>query len=218
GRRRALADELVGLAVERGRVQLAGRVLGERRERRDLGRRDARAAAQLPVHRAQTPDPASAVVAVEVPTARRRDCVTPVDVTARDRAVSVLVLVGDDREDELPARVHLLAGREARAALPDAPAVVVQHPLLGGRAHVDLLPRVLADIADVEIAGRAVPREAPRVAQPVAGDLPLRPRLVHIQPEELAQANAQVLCAVPRVAARAAIAHAYIEQPVRPEL
>src|SRR5205823_6549519 len=107
----------------------------------------------------------------EVTAARSRDGLAAVDVAAGDRAVPVHVLVGDDREDELPVRVHVLARGVARPALPDPPAVVVQHSLLPRCAHVDLLPGVLTDVADVEVAGRAVPGEAPRVAQPIAGDL-----------------------------------------------
>src|SRR5215217_7620265 len=206
-----LAREPVDRPVaERRRVDLARRVLAERGEARDLEPLPARAGAELP-------DRALAVVAVDVAAIEGRNRPTPVDVPARDRAAP-RVAVDRDREDEHPAPVHLLAGRVARAALPDAPAVVVERPLLPRRAHVDLLPLALADVADVEIAGLAVPREAPRVPQPVAGDLPARPGLVDVEAQQLAEARAQGLRVVVRVAAATAVAGAGVQAAVGPEL
>src|SRR6185503_19158171 len=98
--------------------------------------------AQLPLHGAQAPDRATAVVAVEVASSGRGHGLAAVDVAARDRA-ALAVRVGHDREDERPARVRLLTVLVARAPLVDAPAVVVQPALLGRSAHVDLLPVAL---------------------------------------------------------------------------
>ena len=59
------------------------------------------------------------------------------------------------------------------AALPHAPAEV--DAARAAAAHeVDLLDRVLPDVADHEVAGRAVEREAPGVAQTVGVDLAAR--------------------------------------------
>src|SRR5688500_13768125 len=59
---------------------------------------------------------------------------------------------------------------EGRAALEAVPAVIVAGSLSGG-CEVDLLSRVLADVADRDVAGRPVEREAPRVPQSVRVDL-----------------------------------------------
>src|SRR5205814_2319181 len=98
------------------------------------------------------------------------------------------------------------------------PPIVVQGALLLWRAHVDLFPLVLPHVADVEVARRAVPREAPRVPQAEADDLPARSGLVDVQAQELPELGAQVLRVVVRVAARAAVAGARVEQAVGPEL
>ena len=58
------------------------------------------------------------------------------------------------------------------AALGHAPAEVGPAAGTGaGRYHVHLLPGVLADIGDVEVAGGGVEAESPGVAEPVAPDL-----------------------------------------------
>src|SRR6185437_10197410 len=176
-------------AVERGRVDLASGVLAERGQVRDRERLLARARAKLAAARAQAPDRAAAVVAVD-----------------------------DDREDERPALRRRLVDRVARAALPDPPAVVVQSAPLPRRADVDLLPVVLADVPDVEVLRQPVERKAPGVAQAVTGDLPARAALVHVDAQHLAEPGAEVLRVVVRVAARAAVAGARVEQAVRAEL
>src|SRR4029077_374852 len=79
---------------------------------------------------------------------------------------------------------------------------------------VDLLPRVLADITDVEIAVGPIEREAPRVPQPVGVDLPVPP----VQTQQLAQLAGEILRVVRWVAAGAAVARARVEPAVRPEL
>src|SRR5215218_2007615 len=201
----ALVAELVDLAVERGGVDLACSVLTERGEARDAERL-ASHSAQLPLERAQAPDGAFAVVAVEVAAAGRGHRLAAVDVAARDRAAGGMA-VRRNREDELPARVHLLGRGVARPAFPDAPAVVVQAALLPRRSHVDLLPVALADIADVEVPRGPVPRETPRVAQAVACDLPARACLVHVQAQQLAEPRAKSLRVVERIAAGAAVTH-----------
>ena len=86
----------------------------------------------------------------------------------------------------------------------------------------------LADVADPQVAGRAVEREPPRVAQTRGPDLGLgarpdaeaacragsctavrtRPRTVDVDAEELAEQRLEVLAVAHRVAAGAAVAHA----------
>src|SRR5437667_10524723 len=55
-------------------------------------------------------------------------------------------------------------------SLRDAPAVVAPSRV-ARRLEVHLLPQVLPDIRDEQIAARAVEVEFPRVAQPVGPDL-----------------------------------------------
>src|SRR5262245_50740709 len=79
-------------------------------------------------------------------------------------------------------RVRRIAVRTAGAvhvtALEAAPAEVDGTPPPGiDRAVVDLLPGILADVADVQRAGHPVEREAPGVAQPIRPDLRPRGRL-----------------------------------------
>src|SRR5262249_56459987 len=51
------------------------------------------------------------------------------------------------------------------------PPPVVLAAAARGRLHVDLLARVLSDIADVQVPGLAVEARAPRIAQAVGPDL-----------------------------------------------
>src|SRR3954447_8523117 len=103
----ALRAELVDRAVERSCVQLAGRVLAERRQVRDAERLAARARGQLAPRGTQAPDRPAAVVAVEIAPTRRGDGLAAIDVAAGDRA-ALRVAVDGEREDERPARVHML--------------------------------------------------------------------------------------------------------------
>src|SRR6266480_1675567 len=114
-------------------------------------------------------------------------------------------------------------------SLHDPPAVV--QAALARWLDVDLLPRALSNVADVQKASRAIEREAPWVPQPDRPDLlratarrewiacrdPIRVAAVHVDPQQLAQQGIGALRAVLRVAAQAAVTHADVEHAVRPE-
>jgi hypothetical protein len=126
-----------------------------------------------------------------------------------------------------------------------SPAVVPAAELTAVRARggleIDLLPRVLAHIADEEIPGQAVERDAPRVAEAVRPDLPARGRHsrardrhcrraeerigewdrivwwardINVQAENLAEKLAEVLGVVRRVIAAPAVSDACVEVAV----
>src|SRR5439155_26758076 len=96
------------------------------------------------------------------------------------------------------------------------PAVVLE-PRAHARCVIELFPGVLPDVADVEVAGLPVEREAPGIAQPVADDLRTRPARLQVHPQQLAEARAEILGAVLGIASRAAVAHSNVEVAVRPE-
>src|SRR5204862_6738048 len=105
--------------------------------------------------------------------------------------------------------------------------------------EVDLLPLVLTDVGDPQVAGLAIPGEPPRVAEPVGPDLgqPAAPgeRIVgrdrvlaaggrpRVDPQDLAQHRVErlpvaALCvAAALVAGSTAVAEAEIQHPVGTE-
>jgi hypothetical protein len=91
-------------------------------------------------------------------------------------------------------------------------------PIVPVAEIVDLLPFVLADVADVEVVGRTVEREPPGIPHPVRDDPRGRVRAVDVELEDLAEQDVEVLGPVLGVAAGAAVAHPDIEHPVGPEL
>src|SRR4051794_27524631 len=164
GIRSAAGGDAVDRPVERRGVDATAGVLAERREARDpqarraLGGRTARP-------QPRRLDPSAAEVAEHVAPVERRDRTVADDDAAGDGAVAAAVEALDDRAHVAGSG---LAGRVAAAALERAPAEI----LAAAAAHeVDLLDRVLADIADREVPGAAVEGEPPRIAQPVAVDL-----------------------------------------------
>src|SRR5690606_33165659 len=100
-----------------------------------------------------------------------------------------------------------------------------------GRLEVDLLDRVLADVADVEVAGQAVEAEAPRVAQAERPDLVPDVRVVHerigrrddragrvdVEAEDLAEQRVPTLGVARRIPGRPAVAETDVEVAVRSE-
>src|SRR5687768_5873103 len=114
-------------------------------------------------------DVPGAVVDVEVATGQAGDVRVADDVAARDRAAADAMRVLVDRWDVIR---RLRAVAEEMPALHAAPAEVgCTPPPHVDRAVVDLLPDVLADVADREGTRQAVEREAPRVTQAVRPDL-----------------------------------------------
>ena len=78
------------------------------------------------------------------------------------------VVVLEDRHRVARRRVRAVGVGtriEAVPSLEDVPSVVQAADARG--LHVDLLPGVLADVGGVELAGRAIEAEAPRIAEPV---------------------------------------------------
>ena len=187
--------------------------------------------------RAHDPDSAAAVVAEEVAAAEQREVDAAVDVAAGHRAVvgaidRVAVLDHRERPAARQAARHRLV---AVAALHVVPAVV-HAPAAATRRRrpVDLLPRILADVADPQVAGDPVERPAPRIAQPERPDLVgagladerirrgdavalAGSRSVDVDPEHLAEQARAVLGVVLGVAAGAAVAHPDVEVAVGPE-
>ena len=152
----------------------------------------------------QRPDAPGAVVAVVVAALPH--------VAAGDRA-TVRVAVLRDRHDEMPGAVRLLRLEGVRA-LVDVPAVVLE---AGARARrvVDLLPLVLPDVADVEVAATCRRRTATGCAarsrrSPTEG-LRALTLIVSSLPRRLERFCAW-FCGVTR---RAAVAHPDVEPPVR---
>src|SRR5262249_10885962 len=150
--------------------------------------------------------------AVVVAPDRGRNRTTAVHVAAGHRA-TLVVRVHGDREDELAARIRR-STREPRTSFVHVPAVVRERADELARAEVDLLPRALADVRDVEIACRAVEREAPRVPEPVRDGLPARAPLERVEAHQLAEVDGERLRAVSGIAARPAVPHPDPEQAV----
>ena len=82
---------------------------------------------------------------------------------------------------------------------------------------VDLLPAVLADVADPEVARPAVEGEAPGVPEAVGDDLPLAAARVDVEAEELAEQRPRVLRAAVGVEGGAAVSEPEVEEAVGPE-
>src|SRR5437879_3472939 len=121
--------------------------------------------------------------------------------------------------------------------LPQRPTVV-RAPCESCSLEVDLLPRVLADVSDVEVAGRSIEAEAPGVAKTVSPDFTpsarakvwvagrnrVPPRRAHVDSKHLAEQSCEALAIALRcvpgaaVTAAATVAHADVEQAVRTEL
>ena len=162
----AAVGDPVHRARQRRDVHAAARVLAERRERRH--RRQPRVArGRLAALEGRGPDLAEAVVAEDVAAGELRHGGVAGDRAADDRAEARGV-----RERERRLRRHEAGGRRVRprkVALLVAPAEVqAADP---GRGDVDLLDLVLPHVADDHRAGRAVEREAIRVAQAHVPDL-----------------------------------------------
>ena len=133
---------------------------------------------------------------------------------------------------------HRLAGPAAvrgrvvaGVALELPPAVVRGSAGVRSQRAVDLLVAILADVADPQVAGLAIEREAPRVAQAERpdevvtrhADVGIRGRdrvrlpRVDVDPEDLAQQRTEALGAVAGIAGAAAVAHPDVEIAVGPE-
>src|SRR6185295_9434634 len=147
-------------AVEIADVDLAARVLAERADRgdREPARRMELGGAvgevrDLARSVAEGPDAAAAEVAEEIRALQAAQVRAAVDVAADDRAAG-RVRVGADRRRE--RRVAARAAREprARVAFHATPAEVRAADACGLEA--DLLHRVQADVAEVEVVRRAV--------------------------------------------------------------
>src|SRR5262249_14590627 len=151
-------------------VVLASLVLPERADihgRIQQQRRDPRAAGIL----AERPDLPGAVIGIDVRAAQGVQRGTAVHVAAGDRAAPATVVVLRDREHQTP---HVTGvGIEAVQALHDAPAVVLA-AAARSRLAIDLLVQVLADVADIQVARRAVEAPTPGVAQAQRPDLATR--------------------------------------------
>src|SRR5690349_6286616 len=94
-------------------------------------------------------------------------------------------------DDGLHQRAAVIEARrlEPGDALVRRPAVVRQPADERPRPVVDLLPLVLADVADVEVTRRAIEAEPPRVAEAVSSDAPAAADVA----EELAEPPGEVL-------------------------
>ncbi len=145
-----------------------------------------------------------------------RDRAAAVDDAPRHRAAALLVgvgvLVGRAHQRGIAARGLVPVGIEARTALLDVPAEVLAGRG-GGGLHVDLLPRALPHVADVEVSSLRVEGEAVRVAEalgPAFGRRGLG--LGPVEAQELAEVGGVVLARFEGITAAAAVTEAQVEE------
>src|SRR6266576_6735688 len=124
-------------------------------------------------------------------------------ITARRRFIAVRAF------HVVPAVVHTLSQAVAR------------------RRDIDFLPGFLTNIGDVEIASRAIEREAPRIAQSVRPDLRaervvagdrVTARHIDVEPQQLAEQGAGILRVLIRIPSATAIAGPGVQFSIRSEL
>src|SRR4029077_7301597 len=126
---------------------------------------------RLPADEAKAPDPALAVVAVEVDALERGDGRAAVHVASGDGAPLRVIIVENGQRETGPIAGLAGGGRVTVGSLHPVPAEVEPAPVAGSGRAVHLLVRVLADISDVEVVGGAVEAEAPWIAESEAPDL-----------------------------------------------
>ena len=169
-----------------------------------------------PADHPERPDDGGAVVAVEIGAVEVGHAAAAIDV-APGHGAAVGVGVFHHGRDVPRHRAGGAAARRVRAegSLVEVPAVILPADARR-RLVVNLLDLPLADVTDVEIAGRLVEREAPGVAQPVGPDLVeardggirvvgrdgVR-RRVDVDPQQLAQERREALAVAVGVAERA---------------
>ena len=84
--------------------------------------------------------------------------------------------------------------------------------------HVDLLPAILPDVGDVQVARLAIERIAPRIAQPARDGLDLGPPgLLHVEPQHLRQERVGILAVPVRIVRPAAVAQPDVQLAVGAE-
>src|SRR5215470_3676357 len=154
---------------ERSDVELTARVLPERAQSpADRQRRPVPALRRRTTGVAKRAHPATAEISVEVDAGEPGDAAAAIDISAGHRAPDGVPVLDDGQREP---RLAAARGLEAVQSFHHVPPVV--HPAGAARGEdIDFLPEILADIADVEIPGRAIERKAPRVPQPVEPDLP----------------------------------------------
>src|SRR5712671_4133110 len=149
-------------------VQLSTRVFAERQ---GAPWAHVEVPARLPGYRAarvaEAPHPSRAQVRVEVLTGERGKPGATVDESADDGALSVGVVVLDRGQHESR---RATVGRVVTVCAFHNPPAVIQ-TALARRLDVDLFPRALPHVPDVQQARRAIEREAPGVPQTERPDL-----------------------------------------------
>src|SRR5688500_5264682 len=159
-------------ALTRCEIDVAGLVLaGSGREERGVQQ-----LFHLPrpvLARGDAPDPAGDEVGSEVDPLERGVGITAINMsTDHGRAAGRIMRVFGYRQDADLRTVRIHAVREAMGPLEELPTVV-EPALTAGRFEVDLLPEVLPDIADPEVARLAVERELPWIADTECPDFGL---------------------------------------------
>src|SRR6266851_2661066 len=159
-----MGDDSVNYPAVRHDVDLPARVFAPRhcpRSGRDL-RAPVAALCRRSAGILEAPDPTATVVHIQVVSREQRHAGPTIDITALHVALTIHVLIVDNREREaglIATTVH------AVRPLHDAPAVIQPLPTARRGADVDFFPRRLTHVADVEIARLPVEREAPRIAE-----------------------------------------------------
>src|SRR5881394_2369282 len=160
---------------------------------------------------------ALAEVGVDVAFVERGEMLVGDHVTTDERAAAAaFVRVGEDRLDG-PARIvgaaiFVFVGGESLECVPAEVGALRR----GDGGVVDLLEAVLADVADheprVSRVRHPVEGETEGIAQAGAVDRRLGVGLARVDPEQLAERAMGILRIVGRIAARAAVARAEIEE------
>ena len=182
----------------------------------------------------RSPDPPRAEVAIDVRARQLRNLCPSVAVSPYDRASSGTVRFMVIFEDWQRQGAVVAVGGRIKAVRPlhASPPVILPSPTASGR-EVYFLPRILADVANEQIASKSIEAESPGIAQaqrPHLWPCPRSPNkrirgwdgvgklTVHIEPEQLAQQRAEVLCIYFAGRRLRPVAHANVEVAVGAEL